>query len=78
MPLGAKTIENMCDYLLWYGKYKEQNKYHQLYIITDPDSSYWRFIELEDGTRRAINNEEKKGEKPGLSWNNRQAVAVSD
>ena len=64
MPLGGKTIENMCDYLLWFSKNKEQVKYHQLYIETKPDASYWRFIELPDGTRRSISEDERKGDKP--------------
>jgi adenine-specific DNA-methyltransferase len=32
MPLGAKTIEQMDDFLLWYGKNKESLKYHQLFL----------------------------------------------
>ncbi len=64
MPLGAKTIENMCDYLLWYAKDKGQVKYRQLYISTQPKASHWRFVELPDGHRRSLQGEERNGRKP--------------
>ena len=37
MPLGAKTLEGMCDYLVWYAKKKDEVKYRQLYLLTAPD-----------------------------------------
>jgi adenine-specific DNA-methyltransferase len=61
MPLGSKTIENMCDYLLWYAKDINSSKYHQLYLKPMPDlSGMWRFVELPDGTRRKVTKEEKE------------------
>lgn len=60
MPLGAKTLESMADYLLWYGKNKELLKYHQLFIEKRPDpSSRWTGLELEDGTRRLLSGDER-------------------
>lgn len=64
MPLGAKTIENMCDYLLWYGKEVTVTKYNQLYLRANIEGSHWRFIELNDGSRRPISLDERKGIKP--------------
>ncbi|HIJ54046.1 MAG TPA: site-specific DNA-methyltransferase [Planctomycetes bacterium] len=60
MPLGAKTIENMCDYLLWYTKRRENIKYRQLFIETEVHGTHWRFVELSDGTRRFLDDNEKK------------------
>lgn len=59
MPLGAKTLENMCDYLLWYAKNKELMKYRQLYNESEPKAtSRWTGVELSDGTRRKLTHEE--------------------
>jgi len=59
MPLGAKTLENMCDYLLWYAKDKELMKYRQLYNKSEPRaSSRWTGVELADGTRKKLTREQ--------------------
>ena len=59
MPLGAKTLENMCDYLLWYAKDMELLKYRQLYHKSEPKAtSRWTGVELADGTRRKLTREE--------------------
>ena len=59
MPLGAKTLENMCDYLLWYAKDTELLKYRQLYHKSEPKAtSRWTGVELADGTRRKLTREE--------------------
>lgn len=39
MPLGAKTLESMGDYILWYARDYERVKYRQLYVPTEPDPS---------------------------------------
>ena len=57
------------DYLLWYAKDKEQMKYRQLYTQWDartPDPLLRRYtqIELPDGTRRGMTQEERR--KPWL------------
>ena len=64
MPLGSKTLENMCDYLLWYAKNKNNMKYHQLWKETDIDLSIWKFVELSNGTRRTVTSDEAKGKVP--------------
>ncbi len=61
MPLGAKTLETMSDYLLWYAKDRQQLKYRQLFYRTTPDpSARWTGVELEDGTRRHLTAEERR------------------
>ena len=65
MPLGSKTIESMCDYLLWYSKEKKIVKYNQLYIHAIPNlKGMWKFIECTDGVRRKLTKEEKTGFAP--------------
>jgi len=60
MTLGAKTLENMYDYLLWYAKSKRDLKYRQLYTFDDGSNSRWDQVELFDGTIRATTKSEKK------------------
>lgn len=61
MPLGAKILETMNDYLIWYGKDKDRIKYMQLFNKTVPNpSSRWTGIELKDGSRRFLSKEERK------------------
>ena len=59
MPLGAKYLERMHDFILWYAKDIKNLKYHQLYqeqnIQGDP---HWGWIELNDGTRRRMTKDE--------------------
>lgn len=65
--IAAETLDNICDYVLWYSKNKEVVKYRQLFLPKGLDSvvpsSYGR-IELEDGTRRSAVKEEKEGNLP--------------
>ena len=52
MPLGAKFIESMYDYLLWYGKDKGITKYHVLYEPQRVEGEFhWSWYELPDRTR---------------------------
>jgi adenine-specific DNA-methyltransferase len=61
MPLGAKTLESMADFILWYGKNREVTKYRQLYIKTVPDpSARWTGVEIKDGIRRLMTSDERK------------------
>ena len=60
MPLGAKTLESMADFLVWYAKEKDALKYHQLFVKTIPDpSARWTGLELNDGTRRLLTSKER-------------------
>jgi adenine-specific DNA-methyltransferase len=59
MPLGAKTLEGMCDYLLWYARAKDSVKYRQLYRRLEVEGEFhWAWCELPDRTRRKMTAEE--------------------
>jgi len=61
MPLGAKTLECMSDYLVWYSKEFQNIKYRQLFYKTIPNpAARWTGLELTDGTRRMLSSEERK------------------
>ena len=59
MPLGAKYLESIADYILWYARNIKRTKYNQLYepmsVEGDP---HWNCVELADGTRRKMTREE--------------------
>ncbi len=58
MPLGAKTLESMADFILWYAKDKAQVKYRQLYRQTKPDPrGRWTGVEENGKLRRFHKNE---------------------
>lgn len=59
MTLGAKLLENMYDYILWYAKDKSQVKYNQLYIYDDGTNTRWDQVELPNGEIRATTQSEK-------------------
>jgi adenine-specific DNA-methyltransferase len=61
----AEGIGSVADYLLWFAKDKEQIKYRQPYVPKDPRATGgWGFnyIEQNDGTRRALTTEERRGD----------------
>ena len=61
MPLGAKFLESMTDYILWYGKNHQQTKFRQLYEYQSiQGDSHWNWLELPDGKKRKLNSEEIK------------------
>jgi adenine-specific DNA-methyltransferase len=65
MPLGAKFLEGMHDYIIWFAKNKPQAKYRQLYQVQKlEDDAHWVDIELSDGTRRKKESEEREGLRP--------------
>ncbi len=52
MPLGAKYLDTMNDFIIWYGKDKERLKYRQLYQEYIPDNkSRWNKDERGDWYR---------------------------
>jgi adenine-specific DNA-methyltransferase len=61
MPLGAKLLEGMCDYLLWYAKDIEAVKFRHLYRFTEMTyEGRWRNVEFADRTRRRLTGDESK------------------
>jgi len=61
----SATSENLAstnDYLLWYARNIDQLKYRQLYLDKEfggQGASAYTWVELADGTRRQMTNEEK-------------------
>jgi adenine-specific DNA-methyltransferase len=59
MPLGAKHIESVTDYLIWHSRDEERLKYRQLFeLMSVEGDAHWNHVELADGTRRKMTPEE--------------------
>jgi len=59
MPLGAKHLESICDYLIWYARSKEHMRFNRLYREFDAQGDpHWNYVELSDGSRRRMSKEE--------------------
>lgn len=64
LPLGSSGLAGISDYLLWYAKDINKVKYHDLYEEKQiGEGTGYTWIELEDGTRRKMTNEEKNNIK---------------
>lgn len=63
---ASTLIAGVCDFLLWYGKDKDQAKYQQLYSTLGEDVSddSYNCVELEDGTWRRLSAAELRGDSP--------------
>ena len=60
--LGSKFLSTNGDFLIWYAKKKDSIKYNPLFIPKDfGNGTMYKYIELEDGTRRSMNTEELNG-----------------
>jgi adenine-specific DNA-methyltransferase len=62
------TLSRAGDYLLWYCRDKNRIKYREIFAsknspLDDPNSKYDQ-VELPDGSRRAMNADEKRGLEP--------------
>jgi adenine-specific DNA-methyltransferase len=56
---ASALLDNTYDVLLWYGKNREVSKYRSLYLKRKPsDDDNYRFVELPDGIRRPLSQEE--------------------
>ena len=59
MPLGAKYLEQMQDFLLWYGRDQGRAKFNQLYYQQDVQGDFhWKWYELPDGSRHSMSREQ--------------------
>jgi adenine-specific DNA-methyltransferase len=63
MPLGETYIFTTCDYLLWYGKDRQQTKFRKLFVPRDDtDAGDYGYVELADG--RCVSRASLKNELP--------------
>jgi len=61
MPLGAKLLEGMCDFLLWYAKDAGSVKFRHLYKTSEPKyESRWTGVELSNGERKRLSRAESR------------------
>ncbi len=59
MPLGAKYIEQMGAYIIFYAKNAEKLKYRHLFKNMDTQGDpHWNVAEFEDGSRRKLTRAE--------------------
>jgi adenine-specific DNA-methyltransferase len=64
MPLGAKYLEGVSDYIIWYAKDKKIMKYHQLFEKKNVEGdSHWNFAELKDGSRIKLDSDKINNHK---------------
>lgn len=55
MPLGATTLESMCDFIIWYAKDIKSIKYNTLFKKSIPRiESRWTNVLMPDGERRKL------------------------
>jgi len=59
MPFGARYIEGMVDYILWYARNSGITKYRPIFMQKDVQgASRWNLVELIDGSTRTMSSEE--------------------
>jgi len=59
MPLGASTLEQTGDYLLWYSRDIEHVKFRHMYIDQDVQGDFhWQWYELPNGSRHRMTKEQ--------------------
>ena len=59
MPFGAKVLEGMSDYIIWYAKNKENVKYNKLFELKSiQEDNEFKFIDDENGGFRRLTREE--------------------
>jgi adenine-specific DNA-methyltransferase len=64
---SSSSISRVGDYLLWYAKDRGKTKYNPLYTgkqNKDRGDEAYKFIELPDGSRRAMTLAEREGSEP--------------
>lgn len=60
--LSSKFLNVTFDFILWYGKNKNETKFRQLYLdksFEEGTAKTYSWVELPDGTRRGITQEER-------------------
>ena len=65
--LGAKYLDRVCDYILWFARDKKCVKYRSLFVSLErgeEGATRYNYVELPDGTCRLLT--EKERENPSL------------
>ena len=61
MPLGAKYMDSMSDYLIWYAKNLGEMKYRQLFAEQNIEGEFhWKWYEDKSGTIYPMTKEQQK------------------
>ena len=64
MPLGARHLESVTDYLLWYARRVDELRFRRLFEpMSVEGDSHWNYVELRDGTRRRMTRDEIRNHK---------------
>lgn len=64
IPLSTKYLDVSYDHLLWYAKKKDVMKFHKLFFEQSVEGDQnFRYVELEDGSRRVLTKEEHNNHK---------------
>ncbi|MGQ0815587.1 MAG: site-specific DNA-methyltransferase, partial [Gemmatimonadota bacterium] len=64
MPLGARYLENVGDFILWYAKSVDHLKFRRPFTEkTIEGDAHWNRIEMSDGLRREMTSEEVASHK---------------
>ncbi len=59
MPLGTKYLEEICDYIIFYAKNKENLKYRHLFKDVDVQGdTHWNIAQFKDGKIKQLSKEE--------------------
>lgn len=61
--LTSDLVPSICDFLVWYGRSKASVKFRRLFVPQDLKEEVqgeFRYIQLEDGTHRALTKAEKE------------------
>jgi adenine-specific DNA-methyltransferase len=59
--LVQEFLPRTYDVLLWYAKERSTAKYRSLYLARSADPTDYQYVELSDGTRRAVTPAEREG-----------------
>ncbi len=64
---ATNFVTGVCDYILWYGKDRQNTKFRRLYVEKSPGDTgaakYTRIL-LPDGTTRSLTSDERSGRSP--------------
>ena len=67
MPLGAKYLERMGDYILWVAKDITQTKFRRLFSSIDISGDFhWNWRQVDVGIRKKYSAQELRGDPSGI------------